>query len=438
MKPVIRVTPPGPKAKAIVRRNDKVQSNSINHVYPLVIKKAAGVNFEDVDGNRYLDFNSGIAVMNFGHENPKIANAIYKQSKIETHGAFLDFYEELPVRFSEELVKLFPGSMKLNRVFLSNSGTESVEAAIKLSRYCTKKKWLASFSGAFHGRTMGSLSLTYAKKVHREGFDPFLPVVHLPYSNPYRCPVGAKDNCADACIEEINDILRKNGLSNEIAALFIEPIQGEGGYVVPEEGFIKEIRKICSENEILLVDDEVQSGCYRTGKFLAIEHFNVKPDIVCLSKALGGGLPLGATVFNEKLNTWPPGSHASTFGGNLTACAAGLEVIKLMEDKKLGPNVIKKGNYIMKFLKDLQEESRAIGDVRGIGLMIGIEIVKDKITKEPDGKLRDKIVYKAFERGLSLLGAGESAIRIAPPLIIAKSDIDYGLEILSNVIKDVG
>ena len=438
MKPLIRVKPPGPKALPIVKRNDKVQSNSIHHAYPLVIKKAYGVNFEDVDGNIYLDFNSGIAVMNFGHENPKISDAICKQSKIQTHGAFLDFYEELPVKFSEELVKLFPKAMNLNRVFLSNSGTESVEAAIKLSRYYTKRSWLMAFYGAFHGRTMGSLSLTNSKKVQREGFGPFLSTVHIPYSNPYRCPVGAKDDCAEACIEHINDVLSKEVSPDEVAALFMEPVQGEGGYVVPEKEFVKEIRKICSEHGILFVDDEIQTGCYRTGKFLAIEHFGVKPDVVCLSKALGGGLPLGAIVFNEKLNIWPPGSHASTFGGNIIACAAGLEVIKLMKDKKLGPSVTKKGNYIMKFLKDLESESKIIGDVRGLGLMIGVEIVRDKKTKEHDGKLRDKIIYKSFEKGLSLLGAGESTIRIAPPLIINKEDMDFGLEILSDAIKEVG
>lgn len=437
MKPLIKVKPPGPKAKEIISRDSKVVSQSMKREYPLVLERAYGVNLEDVDGNVYLDFTSGIAVMNFGWSHPKILEALRNQIEKTTHGAFLDLYSELPVKVAEELVKFLPDG--LNKVYFSNSGAESIEAAMKLARYHTKRKYFISFYGGFHGRTYGALSLTSAKVIQRSHFGPFLSVIHAPYPNPYRCPVGSDpDTCDLDTIRYIEDEIFKTEVSpEEIAAIFVEPVQGENGYIIPPITFIKHLRKLCDENGILLVDDEVQAGCFRTGKFLAIEHFGVKPDIVCMSKAIGGGLPLGLTVANDKIMSWPRGSHASTFGGNLAACAASLAVLDLMKDKNLGKNVIEKGKYMLNYLKDLQKEVELIGDVRGLGLMIGVEFVKNRKTKEPAIEERDRILEKAFENGLALLSAGESVIRFVPPLIIEKEDIDAGLEIFNDAVKSL-
>ncbi len=429
MKPKIIVNPPGPKARRLLKRDEKVSSKSMARVYPLVISRAYGVNIEDVDGNRFLDFNSGIAVMNLGYSHPAIIKAVEKQSELIMHGAFLEFYSEVPVRFSETLLGLIPS---MSRVFLTNSGTESIEAAMKLARYYTKRKYFISFYGSFHGRSLGALSLTSTKTVHRSQFGPFLSVIHVPYANPYRCPINtSKEDCTEACLGYLENIVFKQEVSpEEVAAIFVEPIQGEGGYIIPPKVFLKELRKICSEHGILYIDDEVQAGCYRTGKFLAIEHFGVEPDVVCLSKALGGGLPLGAMVCKEELMTWPPGSHASTFGGNLVSCAAGIAALDVMKNEKVGIRAMKSGAKILRYLHELQGEVEAIGDVRGLGLMIGLEFVEDRRSKKPATKLRDKVVLDAFKNGLLLLPAGESVIRITPPLIMGDADIDAGLEIL--------
>jgi len=437
LKPMIITKPPGPKAKAILERDAEVSSRSMARVYPLVISKTYDVNFEDVDGNRYIDFNSGIAVMNFGYSNPKIIDAIKEQVENATHAAFLEYYSELPVKFSEELLHFMP---YMDRVFLANSGTESVEAAMKLSRYYTNRKYFVAFYGSFHGRSLGALSLTSSKIVHRKYFGPFLPTIHVPYANPYRCPfeahIKSEDECADACLNYLENVVFKNEVSpDEVAAIFVEPVQGEGGYVVPPVSFLRGLREICDKYGILYVDDEVQAGCFRTGKFLGIEHFGIKPDIITLAKALGGGLPLGAMVTREEIMNWPPGSHASTFGGNLISCVAGLAVLEIMRDEKLGEEVEQKGKCIMQQLMDLQKECKIIGNVRGLGLMIGLELVKDQRTKEPAVRERDAVVRDCFENGLALLPAGESTIRIAPPLVMTKEDIDTSLEILSKSLR---
>ena len=403
--------------------------------YPLVLHRASGVNLWDVDGNRYLDFAAGIAVMNVGWSHPSVVAAIKSQLRNVTHAAFLDFYSDVPVRFAEELLKFLPD--KLNRVYFSNSGAETIEAALKVARYHTKRKYFISFYGGFHGRTFGALSLTSAKVIQRSHFGPFLPIIHAPYPSPYRCPVGVESTrCDFEVLRYMKEEVFKTEVSpEEVAAIFVEPIQGENGYIVPPATFLKQLRELCDEHGILLVDDEVQSGCYRTGKFLAIEHFGVEPDIVCLSKALGGGLPLGVTVANEKIMNWPRGSHASTFGGNTLACAAGLAVLELMKEKGFGKKVLEKGEYIKERLKKLQSDYEKIGDVRGIGLMIGVEFVQDRETKEPATELRDKILREAFEKGLAMLPAGESTIRFCPSLTIEKEDIDSGLEIFTSVIE---
>ena len=436
MKPLIKIHPPGPKAKNILERDSKIISKSTAREYSLVVERASGSNVWDVDGNRYLDFNSFVAVMNFGPSNPKVVEALKNQVQKATHVAFLDFYADLPVKFSEQLIGLMPHK-DLNTIHLSNSGTESIEAAMKLARRYTKRPYFISFYGGFHGRTYGSLSLTSSKNIQRSHFGPFLSVIHAPYPNPYRCPVGSNpDKCDIDTISYIENQIFKTEVSpDEVAAIFVEPIQGENGYIVPPISFMRHLRKLCDEHCILLVDDEVQAGGFRTGKFLAIEHFGVKPDIVCMAKSIGGGLPLGATISSNKIMNWPPGSHSSTFGGNLASCTSGLATLELMKDKNLGRSVQKKGEYILKFLNELREKYEIVGDARGLGLMLAIELVKDKKSKIPAVEERNKILRKTFESGLLLLPAGESVIRLSPPLNIEQEDIDTGLEILEKVIK---
>jgi 4-aminobutyrate aminotransferase len=324
MEPAIVVKPPGPNARQILERDAKVIAQSMIREYPLVLQKAKGMNLWDVDGNRYLDFTAGISVMNVGWNHPKVVKAIREQAGQLSHGAFLDFCSELPVRFAEELVRLLPRG--LDRVSLSNSGAESVEAAMKLARHHTGRNFFISFLGGFHGRTYGALSLTAGKTVQRARFGPFLPVIHVPYANPYRPPRGCGPTCdldAVAYLEE--EIFRREVDPREVAAIVVEPVQGEGGYIVPPLSFMKRLRGICDRYGILLISDEVQSGCYRTGRFLACEHSGVVPDIVCLAKAIGGGIPMGVTVASDEVMSWPRGAHASTFGGNNIAAAAALD-----------------------------------------------------------------------------------------------------------------
>ncbi|HMK83215.1 MAG TPA: acetyl ornithine aminotransferase family protein [Candidatus Bathyarchaeia archaeon] len=437
MRPEIVVRPPGPQARRIIERDRRVISQSMVRNYPLVLKRAYGVNLEDVDGNRFLDFNSGVAVMSLGWSHPRIVEAVERQVRNLTHAAFLDFYSDLPVRAAELLVSFMPQG--LNRVYYTNSGAETIEAALKLSRYYTERKYFISFYGGFHGRTYGALSLTSTKVLHRKHFGPFLSVIHAPYPNPYRWPKGPdREPCEIEAMRYIEEEIFKSEVApEEIAAVFVEPIQGEGGYVVPPKRFLQDLRKLCSKYGILLVADEIQSGCFRTGKFLASDHFDIKPDIVCLAKALGGGLPLGAAVSSEKVMSWPPGSHASTFGANLASAAACEATLNIMKEKGFGRRIEEKGNYIMKRLRELQKQCPLIGDVRGLGLMIGIELVEDQHSKKPAKKSRDSVVTRCFENGLAVMGAGESVIRLAPPLIMEYEDIDIGLSILERSIHQV-
>jgi 4-aminobutyrate aminotransferase len=431
MKPDIRVSPPGPIAQDILKRDARVVSQSMVREYPLVLKRAEGVNLWDVDGNRYLDFTAGIAVMNVGWNHPKVVRAVEEQAKLLSHGAFLDFCSEIPVKFAEKLIEFLPEGH--NRVYFSNSGAECVEAALKLARHHTKRKYFIAFYGGFHGRTYGALSLTASNVIQRKYFGPFLPVIHTPYAYPYR-PLGSESaHCDVDVIRYIEERIFGTEVSpDEVAAIFVEPIQGEGGYIVPPVTFLQRLRKLCDEHGILLVADEVQSGCFRTGKFLASEHSGVKADIVCLSKAIGGGMPLGITVAREEIMTWPPGSHASTFGGNNLSCAAGLAVLEILQEEGFGENVLDKGRYLLEGLHRLQDRYDLIGDVRGTGLMCGIELVTNRETKEPACEDRGRILNLAFEQGLTLLPAGASTIRFCPPLIIEKQDIATGLEILDK------
>ncbi|MDD3933380.1 MAG: acetyl ornithine aminotransferase family protein [Methanoculleus sp.] len=435
MEPLMHVEPPGPRALEVLHRDAAVISRSMVREYPLVLQKASGVNLWDVDGNRYLDFTAGIAVMNMGWNHPLVVFAIQEQAKYLSHGAFLDFCSEVPVRCAEELVGFLPDG--LDRVYYSNSGAESVEAAMKLARHHTGRNYFISFYGGFHGRTYGALSLTAAKVVQRRSFGPFLPVIHAPYPDPYHPPGGDPATCdADVMAYLEDTIFRSEVAPDEVAAIFVEPVQGEGGYVVPPPGFLPRLRRLCDEHGILLVVDEVQSGCFRTGRFLAATHANVTPDIVCLGKAIGGGIPFGVTVASSEIMDWPPGSHASTFGGNNLACAAALAVMDLMRDGGFGDRVMARGEYLVKRLRELAEWHTVIGDVRGLGLMVGMELVRDRSTKEPAREERETILRHAFERGLVLLPAGESVIRFCPPLIMNEEDIDVGIDILDRVMKE--
>jgi 4-aminobutyrate aminotransferase len=402
--------------------------------YPLVLERALDVNLWDVDENRYLDFTAGFAVMNVGWNHPKVVRAIEQQAAQLSHGAFLAFCSDAPVTFAERLVGLLPPS--LNRVCLGNSGAESVEAAMKLARYHTGRKYFIAFSNGFHGRTYGALSLTSTKLIHRAWFGPFLPVLRAPFPNPFRRQ-GFESSGLDLSLAAVEEIFKKEVSAEEVAAVFVEPIQGEGGYIIPPKSFLRELRTLCDEHGILLVADEVQTGCYRTGTFLASEQFGVTPDIVCLSKALGGGLPLGAMVASEEVTTWLPGSHAGTFAGNNVACAAGLAVLDIMSSEGFGDDVVIAGQHLLRRLNELEQDYSLIGDVRGMGLMAAIELVTSRTTKEPATEERRVILTDAFENGLALLPAGESAIRFCPPLTIAKEDINAGVDILRRVLETV-
>ncbi|TAJ43801.1 acetyl ornithine aminotransferase family protein [Methanofollis fontis] len=433
MEPLMQVPPPGPGARAVLERDASVISQSMVREYPLVLKRAEGTNLWDVDGNRYLDFTAGISVMNVGWNHPAVVEAVREQVGNLSHAAFLDFCAEVPVAFAEDLVQMMPPG--LDRVYFSNSGAETVEAALKLARRHTKRNYFISFYGGFHGRTYGALSLTAAKVIQRKHFGPFLPVVHAPYPDPYRPLCPESDECALDTLAYIREeIFRTEVSPEEVAAIVVEPVLGEGGYVVPPRSFLRELRDLCDEHGILLVADEVQSGCYRTGRFLASEHSDIVPDIVTCAKAIGGGLPLGVTVASDEVMTWPPGSHASTFGGNCAACAAGRAVLSILRQEGFGERVAANGERLLDGLQRLRDRHPIIGDVRGIGLMAAIELVQDRETKVPAHEERNRVLVRAFERGLTLLPAGESAIRFSPPLIITAEEIECGLEILDAAL----
>ncbi len=427
---------PGPKAKAIIERDSAVISPSYARAYPFVMDHGKGSDVWDVDGNHFLDFASGIAVTATGHSHPKVVQAIKDQAEKFLHIS-ADFYHEGWVTLGERLDQIAP--FKEDAVsFMTNSGTESVEAAIKLARYHTGASQFIGFLGAFHGRTLGSLSFTASKPLYHEGFYPLMNgVVHVPYPDAYR-PVFSQrtgEDYGETVVRYIEEqVLGKLLPAEDVAGILVESIQGEGGYIVPTAGFYPALRDLCDRHDILLIVDEVQSGMGRTGKWWAIEHFGIEPDIVCVGKGIASGIPLGAIIARKSIVTWPLGSHGNTFGGNPIACAAALATMDLIQEEYL-ENAQEMGDYALDALNEIAVRHPSIGQVRGKGLMIGVEFVKNKQSKEPAHDMSERIVQRAFERGLITLGCGKSTIRISPSLSITKSEVDDGLEIFEESVS---
>ena len=426
---------PGPRAQAIIARDNRVVSPSYTRGYPLVVEAGEGAIIRDVDGNRFLDFNAGIAVVAAGHCHPRVVRAIQEQAARLIHMSGTDFYYEELVALAEKLSEIAPGDVE-RRISFGNSGAEAVEGSLKLARYATGREKLIAFYGAFHGRTMGALSLTARKATQRAHFGPMLPgVAHAPYPYCYRCPYGQEpESCAVECVKFIEETMLKTiSPAEETAAIVFEPVQGEGGYIVPPKKFFDELQHVAKRHGILLIADEVQSGMGRTGKMWASEHFGLVPDILAVAKGIASGMPLGATVARADLMTWIPGSHASTFGGNPVSCAAALVTIALL-DESLVENAAKMGEHMLARLRTWPARFPNVGDVRGLGLMLGVELVRDQKTKEKAGELRDRVVSLAFERGVLVLGAGDSTIRLCPPLTINGDQCDFALDTLEECL----
>jgi len=437
--PIKLITPlPGPKAQAIITRDAKRVSPSYTRDYPFVMAKGHGALVEDVDGNVFLDCAAGIAVTGTGHSHPDVVKAVTDQAGKFLHMSGTDFYYEPQVALAERVAEIVPISGEV-RSFFSNSGTEANEAAIKLARYHTKRVNLIAFLGSFHGRSLGSLALTSSKYVQRRGFGPMMPgVFHAPYANPYRNPLGAgPEQIADAAISYVEDQILAHLVSpDEVAAVFVEPIQGEGGYVVPPASFHQRLRELTKKHGILLIADEVQSGMGRTGKMFACEHFGFEPDIITIAKGIASGLPLGITASRAEVMDWPPGAHASTFGGNPVSCAAALATIKVLNEGTV-QNAAVVGEHLMGRLTELMAQYPIIGDVRGRGLMIGVELVKDRVTKERATAERDQVVQEMFKRGVLILGAGKNAVRFSPPLVLTTGEADAIVDVFEQAIKVV-
>lgn len=434
--PAIRTALPGPKAQQIIQRDHAAVSRSYTRCYPLVAEHGQGALVTDVDGNRFLDCNAGIAVVAAGHCHPAIVDAIQRQAAKLVHMSGTDFYYENMVSLAERLARLAPAPAP-HRVYFGNSGAEAIEAAIKLARYHTGRDKFIAFLGGFHGRTMGALSLTASKAVQRHRFSPLVPgVTHIPFAYCYRCAYGRQpETCAVDCVRVIEDRLFKTILpAGEVAAIVLEPIQGEGGYVVPPPKFFDELTRLARKYGILLIADEVQSGMGRTGKWWASQHFGFEPDILAVAKGIAGGLPLSATVARAEVMNWGPGSHASTFGGNPVAVAAALATVELIE-RELLENAARIGERMMDRMRAWPHRFPTVGDVRGRGLMIGFELVRDPTSRQPCGELRDWLVQAAFERGLLALGAGENTVRLSPPLVLTAAQADFIVDSFEDLLR---
>jgi 4-aminobutyrate aminotransferase len=435
--PRVQTQLPGPNAKRVLERDAKFMSPSYTRDYPLVAKRGHGAIVEDVDGNTFLDFAAGIAVCSTGHCHPKVVEAIQKQAAELIHMSGTDFYYEGLPQLAERLVRTMPGA-EHKKVFFGNSGTEAVEGAIKLARYATRRDKLIAFYGAFHGRTMGSLSLTASKSTQRKGFGALLSSVeHIHYPNAYRCIHGhGPETCGAEILEMLqNDMFKRLFDPEDVAAIIIEPIQGEGGYIPAPKFFLQELQSICRRHGIMLIADEVQSGMGRTGKWWGYEHAGIEPDIITVAKGIASGMPLSAFIAKESVMKWGPGAHGTTFGGNPVAIAASLATMDLIESQYLA-NAGRMGEYIFGRTADWPKKFKVVGDVRGRGLMIGIEIVRDQRTKEKAANLRNAIVDSAFHKGLLVLGAGENSIRLSPPLLIDEEQADFAMKTLEECFRE--
>jgi 4-aminobutyrate aminotransferase len=436
--PIIKTILPGPRAVEYLQKDRTYVSPSYNRIYPLVAEEGRGGWIRDVDGNVFLDFTAGIAVCQTGHCHPKVIEAVKDQAERLLHMSGADFCYPPLIVLAEKLSSLMPGEEN-KKVFFGNSGTEAVEGAFKLARWHTQRKLNIAFYGGFHGRTMGSLSLTASKNVQKKHYDPFVPgVTHVPYAYCYRCDYNLSyPECGLECVRWIEDSLFQTTIFPEdVAALIIEPIQGEGGYIVPPAEYHKELYALAKKYGILFVVDEVQSGMGRTGKMFAIEHFGVLPDIIAVAKGIASGMPLGAIIARSEIMDWETGSHSTTFGGNPLACRAALVTIELLE-QTLMANANAQGNLLLSGLRTLQKSYEPIGDVRGKGLMAAIELVKDRQTKKHHEKLRDDIVQSAFRKGLLLLGCGKSSIRFCPALTVSAQEIEVCLSIFNDVLREL-
>lgn len=436
----IKTTLPGPEAKKVIGEDSEYLAKSTKSM-DIVAKRGQGVFVEDVDGNVFIDFASGIGVTNLGHVHPYVTEKVREQLNRLWHFAGTDFYYREQVKAAKALSEITPGKFS-KKTFFTNSGAESNEAAIKIAKASTGKHQFIAFIGAFHGRTMGALSLTASKPVQKKGFFPSMPgVEHVPFPNPYRNPFGIDgyenpDELVDRTIDFIEKYAMNTYVPGENAAAFVvEPIQGEGGYIVPPKSFHKRLRKLADDNDMLVIMDEVQTGFGRTGRFFASEHFEVEPQMISLAKAISNGIPMGAVVIDSKLDFPEQGRHSNTFGGNLLASASCIASVEAIKKEHLLENATRQGNHLKKRLQEMQEKYDAIGDVRGIGLMLAADFVKDRRTREPNVKLRDAVEKKAFENGMIVLPTGVSAIRFIPPLIITEEQVDMGVDALEKAIK---
>lgn len=426
---------PGPKTRALIKRDSAVISPSYPRGYPFAMDHGKGTEVWDVDGNRFLDFMAGIAVNSTGHAHPKVVKAIQDQAEKFIHISS-DFYHEKWIQLGEKLAEIAPFD-DYGVSFMTNSGTEAVETAIKLARYHTGRSNFIGFTGAFHGRTMGAVTFTASKPKYHKGFYPLMNgVLHAPFPNPYRPMLERRkgEDEGETVVRYIEEQILGHILpAEEVAGILVESIQGEGGYIVPPAGFYPALRELCDKYDILMIVDEVQSGMGRTGKWWAIEHFGVEPDIVTAAKGIASGMPLGACIARREIMDWEKGSHGNTYGGNPISCAAALATIELIETEYM-QNAAEVGQYTLDALTEIQSRHPSIGDVRGIGLMIGVEFVKDRNSREPAGDLTERVVDLAFERGLLMLSCGKSVIRIAPPLSISRSEVDEGLAIFEEAV----
>ena len=438
-RPKIIAEPPGRKAREVIRRDENLTSPSLTRTAPLVGVRAEGVWVEDIDGNVYLDFGSGIAVVNVGHCHKKVVEAIKRQAETCDHINSCDYFTVPQVEYAEKLLPLLPGKFG-KRVFFGNSGAEAVECAIKMAKWHSRRSYLIGFIGAFHGRTMGALSLTSTSTSARRFYFPMMPgTMHVPYAYCYRCLYKQNyPDCGMWCLGYIEDIVFKKLISpDEIAALIVEPIQGAGGYIVPPKEFLPGLRRICDTHGIIMIADEAQTGFGRTGRMISCEHWNVIPDVIVMSKAMAGGLPMGACISKADLMDWGPTSHENTLGGNPIVVAAALAVLDVLLEERLIENADKVGGYMLKRFNDMMGEYNLVGDVRGKGMMVGIELVKDRETKQYATKERDDLILETFKRGLLLLGAGPSSIRLAPPLITTTDQAEIGIQIFEEALKAI-